>query len=203
MSELESFYSNLYKESNCLSSSFLDGLKEVLTLTEELRNVCEGKIEYHECFNVLESFQKNKTPGNDGVTIEFYVPFWSLIGRPLVDCVNYFYEFGELSNSQKQAIITLIEKKGEDKRLIKNWRPISLINVDAKIISKVLAKRLEKVLPNLRHPNQNAFVKGRSIFDAIRTIDDIVDYTKRNSWSGILISIDFEKKPLIHKISNF
>ena len=86
---------------------------------------------------------------------------------------------------QKQAIITLIaKKKGKDKRVIKNWRPISLINVDAKIISKVLAKRLEKVLPNLIHPSQNAFVKGRSIFDAIRSIDDIVDYTKRNSWLG-------------------
>ena len=106
-------------------------------MTEELRNVCEGKIEYNECFNVLQSFQKNKTPGNDGLTIEFYVAFWSLIGRPLVDCVNYSYEFGELSNSQKQAIITLIEKKGKDERLIKNWPPISLINVDAKIISKV------------------------------------------------------------------
>ena len=100
----------------------------------------EGKIEYNECFNVLQSFPKNKTPGNDGLTIEFYVAFWSLIGKPLVDCINYSYEFGELSNSQKQAIITLIEKKGKDKRVIKNWRPISLINVDAKIISKVLAK---------------------------------------------------------------
>ena len=193
ISELESFYSNLYKESNRLSSSFLDDLKEFPTLNEDLRNICEGKIEYNECFNVLQTFQKNKTPGNDGLTIEFYVAFWSLIERPLVDCINYSYEFGELSNSQKQAIINLIEKKGKDKRLIKNWRPISLINVDAKIISKILAKRLEKVLPNLIHPNQNAFVKGRSIFDAIRTIDDIVDYTKRNSWSGILIAIDFEK----------
>ena len=62
-----------------------------------------------------------------------------------------------------------------------------------KIISKVLAKRLEKVLPNLIHPSQNAFVKGRSIFDAIRTIDDIVDYTKRNNWTGFMIAIDFEK----------
>ena len=73
------------------------------------------------------------------------------------------------------AIITLLEKKGKDKRVVKNWPPISLINVDAKIISKVLAKRLEKILPNLIHTSQNAFVKGRSIFDAIRTIDDIVD----------------------------
>ena len=136
MSELELSYSNLYKENNSHSSSFLEDLKEVPTLIEELRMVCEGKIEYNECFNVLQSFPKSKTPRNDGLTIEFYVAFWSLIEKPLVDCINCSYEFGELSNSQKQAIITLIERKGKDKRVIKNWRPISLINVDAKIILK-------------------------------------------------------------------
>ena len=156
MSELQFFYSNLYKENNSHSSSFLEDLKEVPTLTEELQMVCEGKIEYNECFNVLQSFPKNKTPGNDGLTIEFYVAFWSLIGKPLVDYINYSYEFRELSNSQKQAIITLIEKRGKDKQVIKNWQPISLINVNAQIISKVSVKRLEKVLPNLIHPNQNA-----------------------------------------------
>ena len=153
MSELELFYSSLYKENNSHSSSFLEDLTEVLILTEELPMVGEGRIEYNECFNVLQSFPKNKTPGNDGLTIEFYVAFWSLIGKPLVDCINHSYEFGELSSSQKQATVTLIEKKGKDKQVIKNWRPISLINVDAKIISKVLAKRLEKVLPNLIHPS--------------------------------------------------
>lgn len=76
--------------------------------------------------------------------------------------------------------------------MIKNWHPISLINVEAKIISKVLAKRLEKVLPPIIHSNQNALVKGRSFLDAVRTIDDMVDYTKRNSLSGLLIAIDFE-----------
>ena len=87
MNELESFYSNLYSEGNSgHSSSFLDDLKEFPTLTEELRNLCEGKIEYNECFKVLQSFQKNKTPGNDGLTIEFYVAFWPLIGKHLVEC---------------------------------------------------------------------------------------------------------------------
>ena len=86
-----------------------------------------------------------------------------------------------------------MKKKGKDKRLIKNWRPISLIDVYAKIISKVLAKRLEKVLPYIIHADQNAFVKGRSIFDALRTTDDVVDYTKRNCLPGILVAVDFEK----------
>ena len=62
-----------------------------------------------------------------------------------------------------------------------------------KITSKVLGKGLEKALSNLIRSNQKAFVNGRSIFDPIRTIDDIVDYTKRNNWSGILIAIAFEK----------
>ena len=65
--------------------------------------------------------------------------------------------------------------------------------MDAKIIFKALAKRLEKVLPYIIQANQNAPVKGRSIFDALQTIDDIVDYTKRNCLPGILIAIDFEK----------
>ena len=90
----------------------------VPTLSEELRSICEGKITYNECFSVLQSFQKNKTPGNDGLTVEFYSALWPLIGKYLVDCINYVYEFGELSNTQKQAIITLIEKRGKDKRLI-------------------------------------------------------------------------------------
>ncbi len=77
--------------------------------------------------------------------------------------------------------------------MIKNWRPISLINVDTKIASKTFAKRLEPILPVLIHYNQNAYVKGKSIFDAVRTIDDILEYTKYNKMSGILVAIDFEK----------
>ena len=85
---------------------------------------------------MLGTFPKNKTPGIDGLTIEFYIALWPLFGGLLVDSLNYAFEFGELSNSQKQAIMTLTEKKGKEKRMIKNWRPISLINVDANIASK-------------------------------------------------------------------
>ena len=70
-------------------------------------------------------------------------------------------------------MITLLEKRDKDKRLIKNWRPISLINVDTKIASKAYAKRLEPILLDLIHYNQSAYVQGRSIFDAIKTIDDV------------------------------
>ena len=77
--------------------------------------------------------------------------------------------------------------------MAKNWRPISLINMDAKIASKALAKRLEKTHPEIIHSNQNAFVKGRTIFNAIRTIEDVVEYTKQKGLCGILLAADFEE----------
>ena len=68
-----------------------------------------------------------------------------------------------------------------------------MINVDAKIGSKVIATRLQKVLPEIIHFNQNAYVKGRTIFDAVRTIDDIMEFTERYQMNGLLVAIDFQK----------
>ena len=140
-----------------------------------------------ECFKSLQSFQKNKSPGNDGLSVEFYTAFWDILGELLVDSLNCSYDRGELSNSQKQAIITLLEKKDKDKRKISNWRPISLINVDAKIGSKAIALRLQSVLPKVINHNQHA------ISDAIRTIDDVLEYTERYGLYGKMIAVDFLK----------
>ena len=90
-------------------------------------------------------------------------------------------------------MITLLEKNDKDRRFIKNWRPISLINVDVKIASNTIARRLESILPTLVHSNQNGFIKGRSIVDGVRTIEDILEFAKFMDSSGILLAIDFEK----------
>ena len=111
----------------------------------------------------------------------------------LVKSLNYSYKHGELSSSQKEAVIVLIQKKDRDRRQIKNWRPISLINIGVKIATKAIAKRLEKVLPEIIQHNQNAYVKGRTIFDAVRTIDDIISLTALKDISSLLVAIDFEK----------
>ena len=84
---------------------------------------------------------------------------------------------GELSNSEKQAGIKLIEKKDRDKRLIKNWHPIFLLNTDTKLISKVIAIRLKKVLNNLISENQIAYLNNRFIGEGDRLISDIVEIT--------------------------
>ena len=172
--------------------SFL-GNPGISKLSDEEATLCEGKLTASECFKSLQSFQKNKSPGNDGLTVEFYIAFWDVVGDLLVDSLNCSYDYGELSNSQKQAIITLLEKKDKDKRKISNWRPISLINVDAKIGSKAIALRLQIILPSIIHYNQSAYLKGRTVFDAIRTIDDVLEYTERYKIDGRMVAVAFQK----------
>ena len=95
-----------------------------------------------------------------------------------MDSLNESYKRGELSSSQKQGVITLIQKKDLDKRLIKNWRPISLVNVDAKICSKIVAKRIKSTLPTLIQDNQTAYIKDRFIGEGLRLVDDMFTFTK-------------------------
>ena len=197
LQEIEKLYSDLYRAdsltpSENLLNSFLEN-PEIHRLTAENAQAFEGKLTVAECFKSLQLTENNKSPGDDGLTAEFYKAFWNIAGNLMIESLNYSYDHGELSNSQKRAIITLIEKKDKDKRDIANWRPISLINVDVKIGSKAIAKRLEDVLPRVVHHNQCAYVKDRTICDAVRSIEDILDYTKRYQIEGRLISIDFKK----------
>ena len=90
--------------------------------------------------------ESGKSPGPDGLPAEFYLYFWGFLGRDLVEILNYGYDTGALSESQRRAILRLLFKR-QDPQLLKNWRPISLLNVDYKIATKFLASRLCEVLP--------------------------------------------------------
>ena len=102
---------------------------------------------------------KHKSPGNDGLTRKFYDQFYNIIENDFIHSVNHSHKVGESSLSQKQVLITLIEKTNKDKHHIKNCRPISLLNVDKKII----ATRLEKVICKLVTQDQTAYIPGRYI----------------------------------------
>ena len=134
-------------------------------LSESSKELIEGKITSEECRSALSALENSKSPGNDVISAEFYKTFWHKLGSILVECFNELYEKGYLTNSQRQAVITLIEKKNKDRIFLKNWRPVSLLNVDYKIVSKALSIRIQKILPETIHSDQSAFVKGRWIGD--------------------------------------
>ena len=90
-------------------------------------------------------------------------------------------------------MIKLIEKKDRDKRFIKNWRPISLLNIDYKIISKLFATRLKDVLPSLISSEQTAYVVKRFIGEVGRLISDLLEMSDKLNIKGYLITVDIEK----------
>ena len=129
----------------------------------------------------------DKSPGNEGITKDFYTQFWDAVKEPLCASIHQSFIAGELSTSQKQSIIKLIEKKDRDKRFIKNWRPISLLNVDMKLISKVLASRLKSVISYIVNENQVAYVNNRFISESGRLLPNVPEITNFLEIEGILM----------------
>ena len=105
---------------------------------------------------------------------------------------RYFFSLENRAQTKK-GVNSLIPKKNKDKSILENLRPISLLNVDYKILTKVISKRIEKTLPKIINPDQTGYVKGRYIGENIRLIQDVMFLTKRLNMPGIAIFLDFRK----------
>ena len=138
----------------------------------------EDPLRNEECFNVLKECAKGKCPGSDGLSVEFYLYFWPLLGEEMRRSFNYALDQGQMNISQRQGIIKVIPKKKKDKSYLENWRPLTLLNVDYKIATKTIAHRIAKVLPKLINEDQTGYVKGRYIGQNIRLIQDIMEVTE-------------------------
>ena len=116
-------YQTLFKEKLSISKectqSFLDNVS-LPKLNENQTLKCEGVITECELLKALTSMDNNKSSGNDGISKEFYIKFWDAVKEPLCASTQQSFIAGELSTSQKQDIIKLIEKKNRDKSLLKN-----------------------------------------------------------------------------------
>ena len=198
MNEQKKFYENLYKTTNPriteeLSNKFFPENENNIKLTEEESAQMENAIDITECYNVLKNMKPNKSPGSDGFTVEFYKYFWNELKYPMLRSFNETFDRELLSGSQRLGVITCLPKPGKPKEYMKNWRPISLINVDYKILSGVISNRIKMCLDPLISSCQKGFVAGRYIGECTRLISDIIHNLKKTKKPGILLMIDFEK----------
>ena len=191
------FYKALYTSNNhesSVSNNDLPLFTENITPLENADKLsCEGKVTQAECLKALKDFKNEKSPGTDGLQAEFYKYFWKELHADMIRSFNFAYDNGSLSISQRRGIITLIPKPNKDTALLDNLRPISLLNTDYKILTKAIAKRLEKVLPKVINPDQTGYIKNRYIGENIRLISDIMTYTEEQNIPGIALFIDFKK----------
>ncbi len=190
----EQFYANLFAPEPIDMDAQALLLSEVhASLSQPDRDFCEGEISVSELSKSLKSLNTGKAPGPDGLTVEFFVKFWSLLSSPLCQVIKQCFSDGALCSSMQSSVTRLIFKKRGDIKDLKNWRPISLLNVDYKICSKAITLRLSKVFDSIVDPDQTCSVPGRSIASNIVTLRDTLDYIDHTDESGILISLDQEK----------
>ena len=161
-------------------------------LSADQSEVCEGALSVDECFSALKGMAHRKAPGNDGLPMEFYVKFWQVLGADLVRVLNSCLVNRRLSKSQRRGVISLSFKKG-DRLDPRNWRPISLLNVDYKIASRAIAGRLLKVLHVVVGKDQTCGVPGRFIGENVAYLRDVVDYVSQVGVSCAILSLDQEK----------
>jgi len=161
-------------------------------LSEPEQASCEGPLSLAEASEALRLSNRNKAPGPDGLSVEFYAHFWHQLGEILISVFNLAIVKGELPASMKASVTRLVHKK-DDKRNLKNWRPISLLNVDYKICSKAISLRLAKVLGSIVDPDQTCSIPGRSIFSNLALLRDTLAFIERTNEKGILVSLDQEK----------
>ena len=120
------------------------------------------EISLEEVFNAINSQRNNKSPGNDGLTAEFYEHFSNEVAPILLEVYNSWKQLGIIGISSRKGIISVIYKKG-DKKDIANYRPISRLNLDYKIFTTILKNRMQITLVNIIGENQIAAIKNRTI----------------------------------------
>ena len=171
--ETTQFYVDLYTEEGIQENAQDTMLNKIKNkLTDEQAQLCEGEVTHNEITQAVSQMQNDKSPGTDGLTYEFYKSFWRLIEKDLVEVFNHSFENKELPESQKYGLLTLLFKKGE-RALLSNWRPLSLLNTDYKILAKALSVRFSKVLANIVSEDQTCGVQGRTILNNIFILRDM------------------------------
>ena len=139
------------------------------------------------------SLGKNKAPGTDGYTAEFFTHCWNLVGPHLTEAVSEFFRNGKLLKEVSNTLISLIPKV-QNPSSLRDYRPISCANVIYKCITKILARRIKMVLPDLVGREQTAFVPGRRAADSILLTHELMHlYQSRRLPARCMLKVDLMK----------
>ena len=197
---IRSFYKDLYENKERLRNGSTigeylgdPGLNSAPKLTVLEAEEIDGPITLKEVEQILEKTKDRSAPGLSGVTYSFFKDFWEFFGPLLLKTIEEAFSVGFLPDYMSRGVISLLPKGNKDRTLLKNWRPITLLECSYKLLSGVLAARLNKVINKLVDPVQKGFVPNRNIAENVRTFFDVLDYANRKKVGGTAIVLDYEK----------
>jgi len=189
------FYNNLYTSRYCDNSAkpFFESTNHNKVIPLEDKEACDNDISQSEILLAIKSLKNNKSPGSDGLTSELYKMFAERLSPFLLKVFEESLESEALPASMTQGVMALIPKPNKDKECLENWRPITLLNNDYKILALILAKRNKDVLNFIIDESQSGFMEKRHITNNIRLVLDILDYVDLIPNESYLLFLDFYK----------
>ena len=185
------FYSDLYKKNKEVNFT-IENTTDI-KISETQRALQQQKLTYDEITLAVSQLNNGKTPGVDGIPIEFFKVFWSRIGKHFYRVVEEVYKQKHLYNSALLGIINLIPKLDKYTKFLKNLHLITLLCCDYKIIEKAMANRFLPALEEIIHSDQRGFIPERRISVNIRKNFDLIYYTEQKDISAFIMSLDFQK----------
>lgn len=193
LEEIRKYYKRLFTTEGGQEDSE-EWLKVIKTKVENKdKDMCDEEIREEEIERAIKELNKKKSPGIDGLGSEFYLVFKDVLTVILKEVYDDVFMKRQMNLRMSMGLMKVIYKKKGDKADLKNYRPLTMLNTDLKILSKVLANRLKEVMPKIIKTNQAYGVKGRDISDTTLSIKDIISYMKEGKQKGYVISLDFEK----------
>jgi len=192
LDEQTNYYSHLYRHRPSTRADRLLYYLTKRTFTPRQATHMDVKILTREVREAITTLVRNKSAGPDGIAAEFYKEYADMVHLEIACMLNEAHEESTLPHTFLEGEIITPYKKG-DPRNVKNYRPITLLNTDYKILTKVLALRLKRYINTVASPQQNGFVPGRSIFDNYHVTQLIQAYIDETDGRGLMIFLDIEK----------
>ena len=153
----------------------------------------EGAITEGEIRDAIVSLKTGKSPGQDELPVEYYRKHIDLLAPILTKVYKESFDKGQLPDTYNEVLNTLILKKDRDPADPGSYRPIHLIDVDGKILTKVLATRIERSMPYIVHADQVGFVKGHSSSDNVRRLLHLMWASRDADMPTAALLLDVEK----------
>ncbi|OMO53991.1 reverse transcriptase [Corchorus capsularis] len=168
-------FESFYNSSTTLELDDLDCDFKKLNLDQV--DFLESPFTEKEVWEAIDSCDGNKSPGPDGFNLNFFKSYWRAVKEEVMIFMEDFHRTGSFDRRINSSFITLIPKCSGASSL-KDYRPICLVGSIYKILAKVLANRIRRVIEDVVSHNQFAFIKGRQILDAVLIANEVVDFLK-------------------------